>query len=131
MHSRFHEDDDIPEDQVDIVTFKSFGFLHCHGEPEAKATALYEILKNGSQEAYERISSKDEDIRSNFIRLATLASKGIFKLAREFGNDVPDDDYYTDDDYDKMLDEDTVDILFADNYLMDVFDGEEKSLEEA
>ena len=101
LNPRFHEEDGIPDEQVDIVMFKCFGLLHCQGNAESKAIALYDILKDGSQEKHEVISAEDIGIKSNLIRLATLATKDIFKLAHELGSNVPD--YYSDEDCNTML----------------------------
>ena len=119
LHDRFHEEDDTPKDQVDIDIFKCFGLFHCQGKPEAKAICLYNILQDGGLEAHEQISAGDKDFKPNFIRLAALASKNIFKLANELGSDCPD--YYTDEDCETMLNEDNVEVLVEDHFLEGVF----------
>ena len=69
----------------------------------------------------ERISAEDDGIKSKFIRLASLATKDIFKLAHELGSDVPD--YYTDEDCKTMLSDDKIEALFKDDYIENVFLG--------
>ena len=43
-------------------------------------------------------------------------------LARELSSDVPG--YYTDEDYDTMLNKDNSDVLFEDNFIASVFNSE-------
>lgn len=119
LNPRFHEEDGIPDEQVDIVMFKCFGLLHCQGNAKSKAIALYDILTDCSPENHEVISAEDIGIKTNLKRLATLATKDIFKLAHELGSNVPD--YYSDEDCNTMMNEEYLEALFRNGYIDDVF----------
>ena len=119
LHSRFHEEDGTPADHVDSDILKCFGLFHNQGKDYDKAVALYNILQEGGLSQHEQITATDKDFKPNFIRLASLATKDIFKLAHELGSDVPD--YYDDDECARMISEDNMEQLIEEEFLEAVY----------
>lgn len=111
----------VPDDHVDVDSLKCFGLFHNQGEEEDKAKALYNILQDGGIEAQPMITANDKDFKPNFIRLASLCTNEIFKLAHELGEEVPD--YYEDNECDKMINSDNMDALIEDQFLETVFEA--------
>ena len=59
--------------------------LHCQGENNERAAALYAILQDGGLEKHRWITATDKDYKPTFIKLCSLATQDIFKLANLFG----------------------------------------------
>ena len=70
--------------QIDANTLRCFALLHSQGDRSEKAVALYNIVQEGGLEAHDQIAAADKDFHPNFVRIARLSSKDIFKLAHEF-----------------------------------------------
>ena len=69
-------------------------------------------MQDGGLEKHTHISASDEDFTPNFERLVRLATKDIFKLAHQFGEDV--DDFYDDESCDKMTDKELIEVIVDD-----------------
>jgi len=76
-------------------------------------------LQEGGLEKHESISAGDKDFAPTFKSLVSLATKDIFKLAHQFGDDV--DDLYDDDSCAKMVDEENMEMLIEDEILEHVY----------
>lgn len=81
--------------------------------------ALYNILQEGGLERHTHISAADKDFAPTFKNLVSLATKDIFKLAHQYGDDV--DDLYDDDSCAKMVDQETIEMLIEDEILEHVY----------
>jgi hypothetical protein len=106
-------------DKIDVDTLKCFFLFHAQGKERAKAVALYNILQEGGLEAHDQITATDKDFKPNFIRLCSLATKDIFKLAHELGEEVAE--HYTEDECATMLSEDNMEALIEDEFLEAVY----------
>ena len=104
---------------MDIL--KCFGLFHNQGEEQDKAKALYSILQEGGIEQQPMITANDKDFKPNFVRLASLCTRDIFKLAHELGDEVPD--YYDDEECGNMVTADNMDVLIEDKFLETVFEA--------
>ena len=58
----------------------AFGLLHCQGDNEQKAEALYRAIQDGGPEKHQFLSATDKDIEPVFDNLVKFALTDLTKL---------------------------------------------------
>ena len=76
---------------IDTDKLVTFGILHCYGDNQLKAEALWGVLQYGGKDRHEFISANDKDIQptlENFMKLVTL---DLATLMKDITGEIPID----------------------------------------
>lgn len=104
-------------ENISVLKLLVFAILHCHGDSEDRAEALYRAIQDGGPEKHAFLSATDKDIAPVFESLIKFVLTDLTRLMSDTVSIHPMDvDMDKDDELDACLED-----IFEYNFLEPVF----------